>query len=168
MRVPKRRSEQNRRFGPPDDHLSDEALERLRTDLRRLEEAARPKAVADLAAAREMGDLSENAAYTEAKARLRGIDGRIMSIKERLKRAVPIERGAAPDGSARIGSTVVVEVAGKRRTFLITGSQEADPSSGRISHASPVGSALMGRKPGDETTVLVDGRHVVYRVISVQ
>jgi transcription elongation factor GreA len=116
MQVPKRRSEEKRKYaGPGDDFLSAEALKKLREELRRLEETSRPRAVADLARARDMGDLSENAAYAEAKGRLFGIDRRVLEIKERLKNAVLIERGAGEDGRARIGATVTVSVNGKEK-----------------------------------------------------
>lgn len=169
MRLPKRRSEeQSRAKKESDAYLTSEAVRKLKEDLRRLEDIARPRAVEELTRAREMGDLSENAAYSDAKGRLMGMDRRIFEIKEKLKNAVVIERGSN-DGRVGVGATVTVESGGKKRTFEVLGSQETDPSSGRISHRSPLGAALMGRRAGDEVTVRnALGREVHYRILTVR
>lgn len=151
-----------------DDHLTVSAMRRLARDLHDLEKVQRPKAVEDLIRAREMGDLSENAAYSEAKGRLARIDGRIFSLKDRLKNAVVIEPGADASGRVRIGSTVVVSAGGARRTYEIVGSQETSPSRGRISHLSPLGSVLLGRVAGDEVIVKTQKKNVVYRIEEVR
>jgi transcription elongation factor GreA len=116
-----------------------------------------------------MGDLSENAAYTQAKARVGGIDRRIMEIQERLRTAIIVSPGATADGRVRIGTTVDVEVRGNQRTYVVTGSTEADPSAGRLSHLSPLGGALMGKKVGDTATITGPaGTAVEYRVVAVR
>lgn len=168
MQVPKRRSEGRRKHGRADDaHVTAEALRRLRRDLDDLEKVQRPQAVEDLTRAREMGDLSENAAYAEAKGRLMRIDGRIFSLKERIKHAILIEEGADEEGRARLGARVVLEVGGQRRTYRIVGSQEANPSKGMISQASPLGAALIGRAPGETVSVKAGGREIMYRIVDV-
>jgi transcription elongation factor GreA len=168
MQIPKRKKEQYRKYGGPGDNFySAGALQELRDDLRRLQEVSRPRALADLTRTREMGDLSENAAYGEAKGRVFGIDRRIFEIKEILKNAVVIRRGATADGRVRIGATVKVLVNGKKKTYDITGSSETDPSSGKISHGSPLGAALMGRKTGDIVSISAAGKKVDYEIIEV-
>jgi transcription elongation factor GreA len=169
MQVPKRRSEEHKKYpGGADDYLSPEAIAKLRADLRRLQEVSRPRAAEDLARARDMGDLSENAAYSEAKGRLNGILRRILEIQEKLKTAVVIERGSA-DGTVGVGATVVVRVLGKQKTYEITGSAETDPASGRVSHLSPLGAALKGHRAGDAVTVrAANGRDVVYEILEVR
>lgn len=167
MQIPKRKPGKDAR-GPADDFLTPEAIRHFQDELARLETHSRPKAVNDLRQAREMGDLSENAAYTEAKARLGGIDGRIFTIKERLKHAVIIETGAGADGAVRLGATVVVEVNGKEKTYAITGAQESDPSHGKISYHSPLGTALVGKKAGDTVNIQAGDREVPYCIIEVR
>jgi transcription elongation GreA/GreB family factor len=166
MRVPKRKSEESRKYDDHDAYLTPEAIEKLKADLRRMERS-RPKWVEELTAAREMGDLSENAAYQYAKGKVAGIDRRTHIIKEKLKNAVVIEGGAGADGSVCLGSTVTVEVNGRTREYMITGTQEADPGAGKLSHKSPVGSALMGRKAGETAIVNTGGREIEYRIIGV-
>lgn len=168
MQIPKRKSEENRKYGYNNDNfLSAEAIAELKEDLRRLQEVSRPRAVSDLTRAREMGDLSENAAYSEAKGRLFGIDRRIHEIKERLKVAVVIKKGATADGRVRVGARVTVRVNGKEKAYDITGSLETDPSTGRISHQSPLGQALLGHKAGD-TVKITAAKEVVYEILSVE
>lgn len=166
MRVPRRKSESSRKYDDHDSYLTPEALRKLKEDLKHLERV-RPKWVAELSAAREMGDLSENAAYQFAKGKLAGIDRRMHVVREKMKNAVVIESGPAADGSVRLGSKVTVEVNGKTRGYLITGTQEADPGAGRLSHRSPVGSALLGRRSGETVTVNTNGREIEYRLIEV-
>ena len=169
MRMPKRRGDGEAKKGDIDDfHLTPTAIQELKDELERIETHIRPKAVEELRRTREMGDLSENFAYTAAKGRLLALDMRVHSIKDRLKFAVPIASGPAPDGSARIGSTVVVEVNGKTKTYAITGSQESDPATGRISYHSPVGQALVGKKPGQTASLDVNGKIIEYRVVEVR
>ena len=168
MRVPQRKSESLRRSSRPDDNrLTAEAIARLKRTLRRLEEEERPPAVEDLTAAREMGDLSENAAYSEAKSRLGRIDGRILSIKERLKNAVLIESGPDESGRIQVGATVTVETNGRQRVFRIVGSQETRPGAGLISGQSPLGAALIGHRAGETVTVQLNDRTVEYLILEV-
>lgn len=167
MRIPKRKPGKYAEE-PADAHLTAAAIRQLKDELERLEKHVRPKAVEELRRTREMGDLSENFAYTAAKAKVGGLDHRIFSIKERLKQAILITPGAGPGGTVRIGATVEVEVGGKRKTYQITGSQETDPAGGRISHLSPLGAALMNRKAGDVAAVNLNGRTVEYKIIEVR
>ena len=169
MQVPKRRSQERRKYGgPADDFLTPSAIRKIEDDLRRLEKVSRPRALEDLTRTREMGDLSENAGYSEAKGRLMKIDSLIFEMKEKLKHAVVIRPGADSEGRARIGSTIVVRVNGKEKAYELTGSQETDPTAGRISHVSPLGRALLGKKAGDEAAVKGPAKTVTYRIIAVR
>lgn len=163
MRLPVRKSQQLRRRddeGPIP--LTPEGILRLEDDLKRLESVERPRAVEDVSVAVAKGDLSENAEYQEAKSRLARIDGRIFSITDRLKRAVTIEKGASD--RVELGSSVTVVADGKRKTYLIVGPSESNPSHGRISHVSPLGSALIGNSVGDVVTVSTERGDVEYRI----
>lgn len=169
MQIPKRRSEMLRRASGKDEsnYITAAAYRRIENTVRDLQEQ-RPRAVEDLSRAREMGDLSENAAYTEAKGRLGRIDGRILGLKERLKRAIIIQPGADSSGRVRIGSTATVTVGGKEKKYEILGSLETDPARGRVSHLSPLGAALLGHGAGESVTVKANGKEIVYRIINVE
>jgi len=168
MRVPQRRGEIVRRMKQKiDNHLSKAKIKRLEDELKDLQENQQHEAIKEVRRTGEMGDFSENAAYQMAKGRLRRINGRILSITERLKVAIPIEEGS-PDGMVGIGSTVVVKVVAKERTYKIVGSQEVDPMRGRISHSSPLGKVLMGHKVGDEVPFVHEGVETLYEVLEVK
>lgn len=140
----------------------------LRVELARLKGPARDLALDDLRRTREMGDLSENAAYTEAKGRVLRINTRILEVEDTLKHAVVITPGADSRGRVKVGSTVTVEMRGKTKTYEITGAAETDPARGRISHLSPLGAALIGRNAGENTTLEIGGKKTEIKVISVQ
>ena len=169
MQVPHRRSEEHKKYQRPSDvdtYLTAAAIARLKDDLVRSEKE-RPKAAEDVARYKEMGDLSENAAYQEAKFQLRRINSRIESIKERLKRAVVIDEDAGAGGVVRVGATVTIRMNGQEKTYQIVGSQEADPSRGRISHLSPLGQLLIGKRAGDTVTREADDKKTMVEIIAV-
>lgn len=169
MQIPKRRSQL---LKIRDDenlivYLTPHAFERLKKLLIELE-IERPGVVEDLRIAVQKGDLSENAEYQDAKARLGRIDGRIFSTKEKIKNAVMIEKGPDPSGRIRLGSTVVLSVNGRQKTYSIVGPQESNPTQGRISHISPLGAALVGHVIGDSITLTTENGEMMYGVVDVQ
>ncbi|MFH1430125.1 MAG: GreA/GreB family elongation factor [Candidatus Uhrbacteria bacterium] len=168
MQIPRRKSEQESRAKRTTDHyLTPEAVERLRRTLDDLVHRQRPLAAEETRRMADMGDRSENAGYTSAKAMLTRINNRIVSIEERLKHAIVIERGADRDGCVRIGSMVVVSIDGRERTFEVLGSQEVSPGRGRISYRSPLGAALIGHRVGDCVTITVSEKEKMYRIVRI-
>ena len=127
----------------------------------------RPEVIARIKAAKELGDLKENADYTAAREEQSFLEGRIASIEATLRTAQVIEVRVDED-RATLGSTVAVEDSdGLPATYTIVGSTEADPATGRISNVSPVGKALMGARAGDEVTVAAPRGSVRYRVVAI-
>ncbi|MFA4846157.1 MAG: GreA/GreB family elongation factor [Patescibacteria group bacterium] len=168
MQTPKRRSEQDRLARQhTDNHLTEDAIARLRRELSTCKER-RPHLAEETQRMREMGDLSENAGYHTAKAQLMRNNFRILEIEDELKHAIVIERGVSIGGRIRIGSTVTVRTGDRERTFEILGSQESSPTRGRISYSSPLGCALMDRTVGDQVTVTVNGKTTTHSIIAVQ
>lgn len=110
--------------------------------------AERPAIAERLATARAFGDLSENQEYSDARAEQKNVENRILEIQETLKNAVLIKTNKSD--KAAIGSTVNITMSGKKFTYTIVGPVEANPLEGKISHESPIGKALLGRKPQDE------------------
>lgn len=169
MQVPKRRSEQERLARRSwDRHLTPAAIARLRRELEDLKERQRPRLAEETQRMREMGDLSENAGYQTAKAQLTRVNFRILEIEDALKHATVIERGTGGGGRIRIGSIVTIRSGDRTQTFEILGSQESDPSRGRISHASPIGQALLGHVIGDIVEVAVRGATTSYIILRVE
>lgn len=110
--------------------------------------AQRPAIAERLATARAFGDLSENQEYTDARAEQKTVENRILEIQDTLKNAVLIK--ANKGGKVSIGSTVKIKMNGKEFIYVIVGPVEANPLEGKISHESPIGKELLGRKAGDE------------------
>jgi transcription elongation factor GreA len=151
----------------PDPDLTPEKYAQLKAKLERFL-ASRPKAAAEVKRLAEMGDLSDNAAYSIAKGRLRGLNQRIIELEEHLKRAVII-KPPQNTGTVRLGHRVTIETGGKERAYQILGSSEADPEHGAISQNSPVGQALLGRRVGDIVKIRpTPAKEISYRIIKIE
>mgnify|MGYP003454315222 CR=1 FL=1 len=147
-------------------YLTPQGLQKLQEELADLKSDKRVEATKRIAEAKAMGDLSENAEYDMAKEFQALIEGRIFEIEEVLKGYQIIDEGGDTK-KVRIGSTIIVEIHGKQKTFVIVGSNEADPVSGRISNESPLGQALLGATPGNLVTVQTPAGEVMYKVVSI-
>jgi transcription elongation factor GreA len=146
--------------------LTVDALARLEVELDELSRVKRPDVVARIKAARELGDLRENAEYQAAREEQSFLEGRIRLLEERKRNAVIIDE--AGGDRARIGSTVVLEHDGETIVYALVGSTESDPAAGRISVDSPVGAALLRAVAGDDVEVRTPRGAVRYRVLEVR
>ncbi len=147
--------------------LTAEGLDALRAELHDLSTVRRPQILGRIKAARELGDLSENADYESARHEQSLNEGRIQTLQDRLERAVVID--VAGGHLVDLGSTVVVASDHEgEETFTIVGSVEADPEAGRISNSSPIGRTLLGHRAGDEVVVTVPAGAVRYRIVEVR
>jgi transcription elongation factor GreA len=147
-------------------YVSPEFLAKLKEELKDLKTNKRRELAARIEAAKALGDLSENAEYHEAKDALGFVEGRILEIEDLLKNAVVIEQEKGGN-NVRVGSTIVVSVNGKEKSFTIVGSNEADPLTGKISNESPIGHALLGAKIGDHVEVETPAGTTVYEVLRI-
>ncbi|CAN5638527.1 hypothetical protein BH24CHL9_BH24CHL9_10080 [soil metagenome] len=147
-------------------HLTAEGLSALEAELAQLTKVQRPEVIARVKHARELGDLRENADYEAARNEQAFLEGRIRELEQR-KRTAGVIRGST-SGSVTLGSTVRYELGGVTEELTIVGSSEAAPGAGRISGASPVGKALLGRRAGDEVVVRTPAAEMRYRIIEVR
>ncbi len=145
-----------------------EGLERLRSELKELKEVRRPAVVAALAEARSHGDLRENAGYDAAKHDQAMTEKRIADLDALLRQAVIIDDADNISDEVRIGSTVVVDVEGEEERYTIVGAIEAKPAQGLISNESPVGRALLGLRPGQETVAMAPHGETRLRVVGIE
>ena len=116
--------------------------------------------------AKEQGDLSENAEYSEAKRNQNENESRIGEIEALLKDSVVATKHRKSD-YVEIGSELTVKIGSKEMTFYIVGSNEVDPAQGKISHESPLGSAFMGKKKGDKIEIQAPAGKIKYEIVSV-
>lgn len=113
----------------------------------------RPDAVENLRKAREMGDLSENGYYKASRARLSSIDARLRKL-EKMVRLGKIITNTNTNGVIGFGSKVTVSDENGARTFTIVGGYESDPRKETVSHFSPLGKALIGKRAGEVVTLV--------------
>lgn len=145
--------------------LTKDGLEALKSELEDLRDVKRPKLVDRLANARSQGDLSENSDYQSAKEELEFLDGRIEELEDVIKTASVAP--AAKSGGVDVGTKVTVKVNDKEIVFNIVGDWEADPINKKISHESPLGKALVGKKVGDRVEVEAPAGIVEYEILAI-
>lgn len=148
-------------------YLTREGLQELKKEHEELSKAKRPDVLARVSQARDMGDLSENAEYVAAREELSFIDGRIDELEELLRQAVIIDGVKSSSKTVKLGSTVTLNVKGKKEIFTVVGEWEADPKEKKISHESPLGKALIGKKVGDKVEVEAPAGRISYSITSV-
>ncbi len=145
--------------------------EMLREELRRLKSEARPRIIQAIAEARGHGDLKENAEYHAAKEEQGFIEGRIQEIESRLANAEVVDVTRLKNtGRVVFGATVqlVDEADGRSVAYQIVGEEEADISAGRISIASPIARAMIGKNEGEVAVVAAPGGERSYEIVKVE
>ncbi|MFN7088285.1 MAG: transcription elongation factor GreA [Candidatus Paceibacteria bacterium] len=148
-------------------YISESALRALRERLRELKTKKRREIAERLKEAKSMGDLSENAEYQEAKEAQALNEARIAELEDKIRRAVLIKKRKGQN-RVEVGSTIEVKSGLRRRSFTIVGPEEADPERGYISNESPIGSAFLGKRVGDEVTVETPGGKVRYKIVKIK
>ncbi len=149
--------------------MTRQGYEALKQELARLKRVERPANIKAIETARAHGDLSENAEYHAAKERQSFLEGRIGEISYKLGVAKVIDPESVPKDVVRFASRVLVENldSEEETEYLIVGPDEADIKQGKISVSSPLGSALIGKQPGDEAVVRAPGGKRVYEIIDI-
>jgi transcription elongation factor GreA len=134
-------------------YLTDEGFKKLKEELEELKTVRRPAIANRIKEAKELGDLSENAEYADAREEQSFTEGRILELEAILKSAQVIGGRDPHPETVDVGDTVTVEKNGETVAYTIVGGSEADPGNGKISNESPFGAAFLGKKKGDEFTV---------------
>jgi len=149
--------------------VTPEGYEAIRHELEKLKRVDRPKNIRAIEEARAHGDLSENAEYVAAKERQGFIEGRINELGYKLAHLEVIDPDSLTKDRAVFGSRVRLEnmETGQDVEYQLVGPDESDLGKGRISIASPLGRALLGKKPGDELVVEVPGGKRSYELVEI-
>ncbi|HSX01471.1 MAG TPA: transcription elongation factor GreA [Candidatus Saccharimonas sp.] len=147
-------------------HVTPEGIQALKDELKELTTAKRMEIAERLKEAKADGDLSENAMYDAALEDQAFTEGRIAEIEHILRHASVIE--SKKGGAVALGSTVHLELEDGKQKYTIVGSTEANPDEGKISDVSPIGKALLGKKPGDEVNVQVPSGTLTYKITKVE
>jgi transcription elongation factor GreA len=148
--------------------LTKDGLRQLEVELDQLVQVRRAEIAERIRHARDFGDISENAEYTEAKNEQSLVEGRIQTVEAMIRNAQMIEDEPREAGVVTVGAQVTVSDEDGDETYAIVGAAEADPLHGRISNESPLGRALLGHRAGDEVEwTLPSGDIGRVRIVSV-
>lgn len=147
--------------------LTKEGLEKLRKELDILKTVERQKIAQRIQTAKDLGDLSENAEYSEAKEQQALNETRIAEIEDTIKNS-EVVKTTSNGGTVSIGSTITVHNGSQERVFIIVGSNEADPTQGKISNESPLAISFLGKKMGDKISVSTPRGDMEYLIKDVQ
>ena len=149
-------------------YLTKEGLAGLKKEYDELVTVKRPNVLARVSQSRNMGDLSENAEYVASREELTFIDGRIDELEIILKQAIIIKDVKTSNHAIKLGSTVTLHSGGKKEIFTVVGEWEADPTNKKISHESPLGKVLIGKKIGEKVQVEAPAGKITYSVVDIK
>lgn len=151
----------------PDQIISQEGYDKLKKELDERVGVKRLEIAGRIETAKELGDLSENAEYAEAKDEQAFNDGRIGELMALLKNVTVVQNNGDKH-KVGMGSRVTAAAEGKTKEFIIVSFNEANPSEGKISNESPLGVAFIGKKKGEKITVNTPRGSVVYEILDVK
>jgi len=146
--------------------ISPEGYEKLKNELKYLTTTKRKEIAERIERAKELGDLSENAEYSEAKDAQALNEGRVFELTNIIKNVTVVNN---KNGKSEIsmGSTITVKTNNKERTYKIVSFNEADPINGLISNESPIGLAFLGKKKGEEVTVQTPKGETKFKILKI-
>jgi transcription elongation factor GreA len=149
--------------------MTSDGYNRLQEEVKRLKSTERPAIIRAIAEARTHGDLSENAEYHAARERQSFIEGRLAELEDKIARAEVIDTSKLSGSVIKFGATVTLadEETEEEQTFKIVGEDEADIKGGRLSVASPLARALIGKGKGDSVEVSTPRGNKSYEVVTV-
>ena len=150
-------------------YLTAEGLEKSKKELSYLKTTVREELSKRLRAAIQMGDLSENADYIQAKEEQAFLEGRIIELENLLSNVQIIEEKGKKDGKVDIGSVISVQESNyPKETYFLVGPKEADPKNGKISYQSPIGKSLLNHQVGDVVTIETPGGKIILKIIEIE
>jgi len=148
--------------------MTKEKFSGLEKELRELKLEVLPRIAKRIDDARQMGDLSENAEYHAAREEMAWRQSRVNEIQYLLSNAEIISTAQGQGSTITIGSTIVVESKNGKKEYVIVGAQEAEPTKGKISNESPLGSAFLGKKKGEKVKVQLPSGVQEYKILEVK
>ncbi|MBI5732911.1 transcription elongation factor GreA [Candidatus Jorgensenbacteria bacterium] len=148
-------------------YLTSERHDEIVAELNELRTKGRQGVAERLRHAKELGDLSENSEYQEAREEQSRLEQKIIYLEEALRNSSIIKK-ASGTLTARIGSRIKVKKDGESLTYTIVGSNEAQPGAGLISNESPIGRGLLGKKVGDVVRVKTPKGEMTYQILAIE
>jgi transcription elongation factor GreA len=149
-------------------YLTPEGKQRFAAELHELQTVRRHQVEDQIRRAKEFADTVDNAEYDEAKTQQAFVEGRIQELERMLSNAKLIEEPTTKADYVRMGAHIkVVDSEGEEETYYLVGSHEADPRRGLISNESPIGRALIGKRVGDEVTVVAPAGSFNLKILDI-
>ncbi len=148
-------------------YISQEGLEELKKELAMRTRQTRREIAETISVAKELGDLSENFEYQDAKEQQSLNEARILQIENMIREAVIVEESTG-NNQIILGCSFSAFVSNQEKTYSLVGSAEADPLLGKISNESPLGMALLGHRVGETVEVKTPGGLIHYKIISIK
>lgn len=150
-------------------YMSREGIDKIRNELKRLLEVEQPSLSKKMAAAREYGDVAENAEYDVAKEEMNHLQRRIARLQDTLSRAQIFDpKGLDPDSITLLSTVKLMDLKKKKKvTYTLVSPEEVDVDRNCISVQSPVGQALIGKKAGEKVSVEVPAGTLEFKILSV-
>ena len=142
----------------------------LEVELLRLKDEERPRIVSDIATAREHGDLSENAEFKAAKERQMFLESRVSLLQKRISDITSINLDKIPNDRSGLGSTLYLRdlYTGEEIQYHLVFPEEVNPDERKLSAASPVGRALVGKQEGDDIIIPLPDNKLEFEVLKVR
>lgn len=147
--------------------ITQEGYDKLKNELDKLSTVKRREIAERIERAKELGDLSENAEYSEAKDAQGLNEGRILDLINTLKNVTLVDNNGGSNGEVSMGSHVTVSNNGTEKTYTLVSFNEADPLNGKISNESPLGVAFLRKKKGELVSVDTPRGTVEYKIIKI-
>lgn len=147
-------------------YLTSEGLQKLKKELDHLKNVKRKEVAERIKYAASFGDISENAAYDEAKEAQAFVEGRIQELKEIISQAKIIKKENG--GKVGLGSIVQLKSNDEKEKFQIVGEEEIDIQQGKISHQSPLGKALLGKTKGEKIKIKTPNGSTEYKILKIE
>lgn len=147
--------------------ITEEGLKKIKEELENRKTTIRQGIADAIKEAKEQGDLSENAEYSEAKRQQAENEARIAELEFMLKESTVVAYDAKATDVAQIGSKVKVKFNGQEMEFHIVGSNEASPAEMKISNESPIGKGFIGKKKNDDVQIETPGGKMNYRILAI-
>lgn len=149
-------------------YITREGLQKIKIELNELKNVRRKEVIERIRIAKELGDLSENAEYADAREEQSFIEGKIIELENIIRKSIIID--LSNNNIVMLGNTIIVECEGEKnkKEYTIVGSNEANPAEGKISNESPLGKAFMGKKLNDSVEVTVPRGIIKCKIIEIK
>ncbi len=148
-------------------YITNTGYKKLKEELDWLKNTKRKEVSTRIKEAKELGDISENAEYADAREEQSFTEGRIIEVEDILKNAEIVDSKNSNPNKVEVGDFIVVKQNSEQKEYTIVGASEADPSQGKISNESPIGKAFVGKKKGESFIVKTPKRELKCEILKI-